>query len=345
MPHRTATISPGGWRAGKHRPDMPIMLGILEVFVDSARKLRRPNPLVRRMDPWIKLSLGSESHATFIDKKGGRRPMFGQYFSFTVFAHTRILRIECFDKNRIGSDSLIGYGAVELDAYLRAENCGTQWFNLVHGGVHHAGQVQMHMAFYPKDASKLGKIHPPRLALTPVCVNWDVIVKQLQEDQERAVVAIATDDTVTKSNHEFDEATMDSSIPQIHVARCTSPVLNDSDSAIVSSRRNSTSSHLPPSSRRQPDADAPFNSTDMIESKLWQSAQALDSGIAPMAHVVAIRSSNPQSSRLDQSSRLFSDMDSVYSLTTDSNHATTNGFDRFKHEPAKLESLSSQQHA
>jgi hypothetical protein len=75
------------------------------------------------MDPYVNVKFSNQKHTGAVVKKGAKNPRFNDIFKFIVNScykyYGRCLEIELMD-SKIGSDSLIGYGIIDLDPYLNA---------------------------------------------------------------------------------------------------------------------------------------------------------------------------------------------------------------------------------
>ncbi|ORZ39264.1 C2 domain-containing protein [Catenaria anguillulae PL171] len=173
--HASSSATKTGGSSHDHN-DTP-SIGLLEVYIASARDLRPPTLVAHlsKLNPYIKVTLGSQSHSTATPAATSTTwsscPAWDEYATFMVSESARLLRVECWDRGRVVADSLLGYGVIELDAVLKAEKCVTGWFGLKHSGNgKEVAKVQLHLAFYPKEVSKQGRVHAPGLAMSPLCL-------------------------------------------------------------------------------------------------------------------------------------------------------------------------------
>lgn len=98
------------------------VFGVLEVRVQQAL-IEHETSVVFSMDPYVNVKFSNQKHSGTIIKKGGKNPKFNDVFKFIVNScykyYGRCLEVQLMDSNT-GSDSLIGYGIIDLDPYLSA---------------------------------------------------------------------------------------------------------------------------------------------------------------------------------------------------------------------------------
>lgn len=96
------------------------VFGVLEVRVIEAI-IEHETSKVFSMDPYVNIKFSNQNKTGVIVKKGGKNPKFNDVFQFTVNSlykyYGRCLEVEVMDSNTT-SDSLIGYGIIDLDPYL-----------------------------------------------------------------------------------------------------------------------------------------------------------------------------------------------------------------------------------
>jgi hypothetical protein len=75
------------------------------------------------MDPYVNIKFSNQNKKGEVVKKGGKSPKFNDVFKFVVNScykyYGRCLEVELMDSNT-ASDSVIGYGIIDLDPYLNA---------------------------------------------------------------------------------------------------------------------------------------------------------------------------------------------------------------------------------
>ncbi len=98
------------------------VFGVLEVKLNEA-VIERETSSLFTMDPYVNVKLSNQVRNGTVVKNGGKNPHFTDIFKLIVNScfkyYGRCLEIELMDNN-IGSDSLIGYGIIDLDPYLNA---------------------------------------------------------------------------------------------------------------------------------------------------------------------------------------------------------------------------------
>jgi hypothetical protein len=98
------------------------VFGTLEVRVLEAH-IEHETSKVFSMDPYVNIKFSNQNKKGEVVKKGGKSPKFNDVFKFVVNScykyYGRCLEVELMDSNT-ASDSVIGYGIIDLDPYLNA---------------------------------------------------------------------------------------------------------------------------------------------------------------------------------------------------------------------------------
>jgi Ca2+-dependent lipid-binding protein len=79
--------------------------------------LTHSTELLGKMSPYVKVILGNDSKCTPVVKRGGRTPTWDSELLLRYHGEAT-LRVEVWDKERIGRDDLIGFGTYDLSNLL-----------------------------------------------------------------------------------------------------------------------------------------------------------------------------------------------------------------------------------
>ncbi|KRX05399.1 C2 domain [Pseudocohnilembus persalinus] len=127
------------------------MQGNLQVKPLSAN-LVRDTEFGGKMDPYVKLKIGSSLFKTKPHHGGGKRPTWGETGSMRINKGDYIMEIEIWDKD-FGPDDMIAQGSFPLNKLEKS--CHSQeWINLTYKGKH-GGQILIDMQYFPDGGQKV----------------------------------------------------------------------------------------------------------------------------------------------------------------------------------------------
>ncbi|GBB94769.1 hypothetical protein RclHR1_02410015 [Rhizophagus clarus] len=124
--------------------------GTLTVTVVEAKNLKDED-LIGKSDPYINLILDKTNkqiqHTT--TKSGDLNPTYNETFTFRTDGDSH-LKIECWDKDTITSDDIIGKAEVSL-SHVISKGSDECWVKLKSGklGIRSKGEVLLRMSFEP----------------------------------------------------------------------------------------------------------------------------------------------------------------------------------------------------
>lgn len=113
-----------GCGSGQKEVTAPIRLktvtGKLKITITSAVVFHKVSMF--KMDPYVVLKLSNQSFMSKVIENGDKEPNFSETFSFFVNScyksHGRNLEVTLMDRKKVGSDSEIGFGIVDLDPVI-----------------------------------------------------------------------------------------------------------------------------------------------------------------------------------------------------------------------------------
>ena len=83
------------------------------VVKPSAGRLTRDTEAVGTMDPYVKVTVGTRQERSKVHPDGGKFPQWSDAFTFSI-VNEDIIKIECWNRNHVASDDLIGEGAIAM---------------------------------------------------------------------------------------------------------------------------------------------------------------------------------------------------------------------------------------
>ncbi|CAB4396851.1 hypothetical protein RhiirA5_365104 [Rhizophagus irregularis] len=122
--------------------------GTLTVTVVEAKNLKDED-LIGKSDPYIKLILNENNTQATSTKSGDLNPTYNETFTFNIDGHKH-LDIECWDKDTVTSDDIIGKNDVSL-SHVISKGTDDVWVKLKSGklGIRSKGEVHLQMTFEP----------------------------------------------------------------------------------------------------------------------------------------------------------------------------------------------------
>ena len=86
--------------------------GDVTIHVQRAEFLK-DNDLFGKMDPYLKISCGTNEFKTKVAKNKGKAPDWNETFTFSVMGEQNV-KIEAYDSDSAGSDDLLGTDSISL---------------------------------------------------------------------------------------------------------------------------------------------------------------------------------------------------------------------------------------
>ena len=100
-------------------------------------KINRDKDILGKMDPFVVLTLGTQSFKTAACSGGGKNPTWTDVCTFKL-THEKQINFEVYDKDPI-KDELIGVGTIELGPLLAKKN-DSAWYN-IHKAIRKDGKI------------------------------------------------------------------------------------------------------------------------------------------------------------------------------------------------------------
>lgn len=134
------TVSSGGSFTGAAAPAVGPG-GELVVQVLRGLNLKDVEALFHTQDPYAVVQIGSSRFQTRTARDDGKNPKWGDKFTFTVGPHDTEIRVECWDKNQVNRDKIIGTGRITISAAAAAAAGAEQVISLTTEKGRSAGDV------------------------------------------------------------------------------------------------------------------------------------------------------------------------------------------------------------
>lgn len=118
-------------------------------------QLTRDTDTFSRMDPYVKVILGTRSVTTTVAKKAGKNPNWTDELTIRRSNNEDIIKIEVWDKDKHTKDDLVGATSVSFSTVEAKKYKLNEWVEVTYKGKS-AGKVLLDIQFYP-DASNTKK--------------------------------------------------------------------------------------------------------------------------------------------------------------------------------------------
>ena len=120
------------------------------VVTPQCAKLSRDTETFGRMDPYVKVIVGTQQKRGRVHIDGGKSPSWVESFQF-FHANEELIRIEVWDSKGNDNDDLIGEGSIACSTVIKRDGY-QDWMKITyHGKV--AGHVLFHAIFTPTENS------------------------------------------------------------------------------------------------------------------------------------------------------------------------------------------------
>ncbi len=100
-----------------------------------------------KMDPYVVIRLSNQTFTSKVIEDGDKNPNFSESFSFFVNScykvHGRHLEVTLMDRKKVGGDSEIGFGIVDLDPIINFKKPKDEFRCFINYGRKQAGLVNI----------------------------------------------------------------------------------------------------------------------------------------------------------------------------------------------------------
>jgi C2 domain len=110
-------------------------------------QLAKNKDFLRKQDPYIVMSIGSQQFKTSISKNGGKQPSWTDTINFNI-NNDQALILHLFDKDKITRDDFIGECTIPLAEVYQRRSL-TNWYN-IHSKGRLVGQILVSFDFMPE---------------------------------------------------------------------------------------------------------------------------------------------------------------------------------------------------
>lgn len=110
-------------------------------------KLTRDTETFGKMDPYVKVIMGSQKEKGPVAKDAGKFPGWNCVMNMRRSAE-EIISFEVWDKDSASSDDLVGNGILAFSKILQSKNHFNSWIPLTYKGKN-AGELLVDIEFFP----------------------------------------------------------------------------------------------------------------------------------------------------------------------------------------------------
>lgn len=110
-------------------------------------KLKKDKDLFTKMDPYVKVILGSQTHRTHTSWNSGKHPGWKDSMNFKRLSED-ILTFEVWDKDILSRDDMVGTGTLSVNSIIQSNNRLNEWVPLYYKGKS-AGELLVDISFIP----------------------------------------------------------------------------------------------------------------------------------------------------------------------------------------------------